>query len=130
VITVVAGILHRNDHLLLTRRRPDAHLPNLWEFPGGKVEDGETLEIALQREMMEELGIEVRVGDLFFQTTHTYPERSIALFFFNCTIAAGDVQAIDVTEFRWVKTSDLSSLEFPEADRELIKRLARPHLSA
>src|SRR5215510_13711356 len=85
VITVVAGIIHRNEHILLTRRRADAHLPNLWEFPGGKVEAGESLPEALQRELHEELGITVTVHDEYHATTHHYPAKSVELHFFNCT---------------------------------------------
>ena len=130
MITVAAAILRRDGRLLLTRRKPDVHLPNLWEFPGGKVENGETLEAALRREMKEELGIEVEVLNLFFRTTHHYPGRSIELQFFNCTIVNGEPQAIEVAEFQWVKASDLPLLTFPEADRELVERLSRPHLSS
>jgi mutator protein MutT len=129
LIIVTAAIIRRNGLILLSRRKPDAHLPNLWEFPGGKVEVGETLSAALQRELREELGIAVEVGDEYYVTTHDYPAKSVELHFFNCTILDGEPRAIEVAEFRWVKSSDLLSYEFPEADRELVERLARPHPS-
>jgi 8-oxo-dGTP diphosphatase len=129
VITVVAAIIRRNHQTLLTRRKPDAHLGNLWEFPGGKVEPGESLSVALQRELQEELGIGVEVLEEFYATTHHYPTRSVDLHFFICTIIEGEPRALEVAEFRWVNTRDLLSYDFPEADRELVERLARPHPS-
>lgn len=129
VISVAAAIIRRDQQVLLTRRKPDTHLPNMWEFPGGKVEPGESLTTALHRELQEELGIGVNVLDEFYATTHHYPTRSVDLHFFNCTIIDGEPRAIDVAEFRWVNCSDLHAFEFPEADRELVERLTRPHPS-
>jgi len=129
LILVTAAIIRRNGLILLTRRRPDAHLPNLWEFPGGKVEPGESLMAALQREIREELGITIDVGDEYYMTTHHYATKSVELHFFNCLIVDGEPISIDVAEFRWVKSTDLLTYEFPEADLELVKRLARPHPS-
>jgi mutator protein MutT len=129
MIVVAAAIIRKDQHILLTKRPPKVHLENLWEFPGGKVEPGESLEAALRRELREELDIEAEVLDEFFTTTHHYPTKSVELHFFNCTIASGELRAIEVAEFRWVKPSDLHAYEFPEADRELVDRLARPHSS-
>lgn len=126
---VAAAIIRKDDLILLTRRLAKVHLAGLWEFPGGKVEPDETLEAALRRELREEIGIEVNVLDEFFTTSHQYPTKSVELHFFNCTIASGELRAIEVAEFRWVKPSELHAFEFPEADRELIDRLARPHSS-
>lgn len=129
MITVAAAIIRRGDYILLTRRKPDAHLPNLWEFPGGKVEPGESLRDALQRELREELGIHTSVGDECYTTIHRYFLKDVALHFFNCAIIQGEPRAIDVAEFRWVQPCELHSYEFPEADLELVERLARPHPS-
>jgi mutator protein MutT len=129
VIIVVAGIIHRDSTILLTKRPANVHLPNLWEFPGGKVEAGESLEAALRRELREELDIDTNVMDEFFTTSHHYPTKSVELHFFNCTIASGEPRAIESPELRWVRAGDLYAYEFPEADRELIERLARPHSS-
>ena len=126
---VVAAIIRRGDSILLTRRPPNVHLPNLWEFPGGKVEAGESLTSALQRELREELGIEAEVSDEYYTTTHHYQIKTVELHFFNCAIARGEPRALEVAEFRWVKTSALRSYKFPEADLELIEMLARPHSS-
>ena len=129
MIKVAAAIIRRDQRMLLTRRRADSHLPNLWEFPGGKVEPGESLPEALQRELREELGISVEVLDECYTTSHHYPARSVELHFFNCRIIKGEPSAIEVAEFRWVKSADLLSYNFPEADLELVERLSRPHPS-
>ena len=129
MIIVAAAIIHRDQYILLTKRPANVHLPNLWEFPGGKVEAGESLEAALRRELREELDIEANVIDEFFTTTHHYPAKSVEIHFFNCTIASGEPRSLEVADFRWVKSSDLHAYEFPEADRELIERLVRPHSS-
>jgi len=128
-IVVVAAIVIVDDRVLLTRRSADTHLPNLWEFPGGKVEPGESMQAALVRELREEIGVEAEVFDEYFTATHRYPEKSIELHFFNCAIVEGSPRAIEVADVQWCSLSDLLSWEFPEADRELIKRLARPHSS-
>ena len=129
MITVAAAIIRKGDYILLTLRRRDAHLPNLWEFPGGKIEPGESLIDALRRELLEELGVHAEVHDEYYATIHHYPTKSVDLHFFNCTIVDGEPIAIEVAEFRWVKPEDLRSYEFPKADIELVERLARPHPS-
>jgi mutator protein MutT len=129
MIIVTAAIIRNADQILLTRRRPDADLPDLWEFPGGKVEAGESLIEALHREIREELDVAIDVGDEYYATTHHYLTKSVELHFFNCRITLGEPRALEVAEFRWEKPDDLGSYKFPEADRELIDRLARPHPS-
>lgn len=129
MIIVAAAIIRKDGHILLTKRPANVHLANLWEFPGGKIEPGESLEAALRRELREELDIEADVGEEFYATTHHYPTRSVELHFFNCTIASGELRAIEVAEFRWVNPADFHAYEFPEADQELVDRLARPHSS-
>jgi len=122
-IDVVAAIIRDNAKILITQRLDNVHLARLWEFPGGKVEAGEALEVALQREILEELGVKIRVDDAFFTIDHDYPTKSVRLHFFNCTILEGAVQPLDVADLRWVKPSDLHDFEFPPADAELIARL-------
>src|SRR3954470_20029386 len=78
-IDVAAALIFHHGELLITQRRPDDHLPNLWEFPGGKVESGETFEACLIREIREELAIEISVGDLVEDLTHSYLEKTVRL---------------------------------------------------
>ena len=122
-VTVVAAVIRRNNQILITRRFDNVHLPGFWEFPGGKVEPNESLEGALEREILEELGITIRVADEYFRTEHEYPSRTVRLHFFNCTIAAGEPQPLDVADLRWVEPSELDHFQFPPADAELIQRL-------
>jgi mutator protein MutT len=123
-IEVVAAIIRRANQILITRRLNDAHLPGLWEFPGGKVEQGESLEEALQREIREELGIGIAVEDEFFTVAHDYPTKSVMLHFFNCTISQGEPQPLDVADLKWVRPEELMSFDFPAADLGLIRKLS------
>ena len=122
-VEVVAAIVHRNGKILITRRLDHVHLAGLWEFPGGKVEAGESWEGALLREIREELGMEIAVGPEIFTIEHDYPTRSVRLHFFNCTVIQGEPQPLDVSDLRWVTPAQLADFEFPPADAELIKKL-------
>jgi mutator protein MutT len=122
-IDVVAAIIRRAGEILITQRLDRAHLGGMWEFPGGKVESGETLESALQREIREELGVKIRVDTLFFTIDHDYPTKSVRLHFFNCTLIEGEPQPLDVADLRWVEPDALVHFQFPPADADLIVRL-------
>jgi len=125
IIDVVAAVIRRGDQILITQRFDHVHLPGLWEFPGGKVEAGESLQAALEREIREELGLAIRVHDEFFTVEHDYPTKSVRLHFFNCSIVEGEPQLIEVADLRWVHPQDLGKFDFPPADAELIARLQR-----
>ena len=128
MVEVVAAIIRGQGKILITQRLDDVHLARLWEFPGGKVEVGESLEAALQREIREELGVGIVVGEEFFSVEHEYPEKSVRLHFFSCSIVDGKPQALGVADLRWVRPEALAEFEFPPADAELIERLRRPPL--
>jgi mutator protein MutT len=121
-IIVLAAIVERDGHLLVTRRIDGTHLAGLWEFPGGKCEAGETHEACLAREIMEELGVAAVVGAEVLVTEHTYAERTVRLHFRRCEIA-GTPRALLGQQMQWVRREDLRTLEFPEADAALIARL-------
>jgi mutator protein MutT len=121
---VVAAIIRREGRILITRRFDNVHLPGLWEFPGGKVESGETLQQALIREIREELGVEISVEEERFTIEHHYPTKSVELHFFNCSIVSGEPRIIAVADLRWATPAELSQYQFPEADRELIAILS------
>ena len=121
-IVVVAAVVEENDAFLVTRRPDGVHLAGLWEFPGGKIDPAESHADALRREMREELDTDVDVHDLVFETTHTYPERTVALFFYNCVLQQRPRPLLG-QEMRWVPRSELASLGFPPADEELIRML-------
>jgi mutator protein MutT len=123
-VRVAAAIIRRESKILISRRFDDVHLPGLWEFPGGKVLPGESLQAALIREIREELGVDVAVHNEVLTTEHQYPTKTVQLHFFNCSIRSGEPQIIEVADLKWVTPSELRGFQFPEADRELIAILS------
>ena len=123
-IEVSAALIFRSGQLLITQRHAKAHLGGLWEFPGGKRETGETFEQCLVREIREELGIEISVGELFEEISHDYPEKFVHLKFFICKLISGEPQPLDCAAVKWISKSELSNFEFPAADAQLLEKLA------
>jgi len=124
-VDVVAAIIRDNQKILITQRFDNVHLPGLWEFPGGKVEPDESLTAALEREIREELGVTILVGDEFFSVVHDYTPNSVRLHFFNCSIIDGEPHPLEVADMRWVRPEELGQFEFPPADADLIAILCR-----
>jgi A/G-specific adenine glycosylase len=122
---VAAGMVWDGDRVLIAQRPLDGLLGGLWEFPGGKQEPDETLQACLQRELREELGIDVTVGELFHVTKHAFTHFKITLHAFTCTLAADSPppQALDVRDFAWVTSDELDSYSFGKADRDVIAAL-------
>ncbi len=125
VVEVSAGLVFRSGRLLITQRHADSHLGGLWEFPGGKREAGETFEQCLLRELREELGVKVHVGELFEEIAHAYPEKAVHLKFFLCQLPAGEPQPLGCAAVRWIAKADLASHAFPAADARLLERLVK-----
>ena len=123
-IVVAAAVIRRGDDYFVTRRHAGVHLEGYWEFPGGKCDEGETLEACLVREIHEELDVAVRVGAELLAVTHEYPERVVELRFFECELE-GTPRPMLGQEMRWVNREDLASLPFPPADAELLALLRR-----
>lgn len=123
VIDVAAGLVFRDGRLLITQRKPGSHLAGLWEFPGGKRNEGESWENCLRRELREELAIEVLVGRVFDEVTHAYPEKTVRLRFFMCTLRDGEPQPLDCAALAWVTALELAGYTFPPADSKLLARL-------
>ena len=121
-LVVVAVIAERDGRFLVARRLQGTHLAGCWEFPGGKVHDGETNEAALEREIDEELGCTVAALTRVFRTAHDYPERTVELHFFRGTLV-GAPEARLGQELKWIQREEFASLEFPPADAELIDQL-------
>ena len=122
-IRVAAALIKQDGLYLITRRKKGVHLEGLWEFPGGKCEAGESIETCLQRELIEELDIEITPPRLFMTHHHEYPEKNVELFFFSCTIHQGTPKPIGCSEFCWVKVEELYHFEFPPADVPVLSRL-------
>ncbi|MGH9371753.1 MAG: (deoxy)nucleoside triphosphate pyrophosphohydrolase [Vicinamibacterales bacterium] len=123
-VAVVAAIIQHDNRFLVTRRLAGVHLAGLWEFPGGKIDADETHEAALRREIREELDTDIQIGDLVVATTHAYPEKSVTLYLYRCTLS-GHPRPLLGQEMRWVDRDNLASLGFPPADAELIRVLTQ-----
>ncbi len=126
-LTVSAAIIFNDarDRLLITRRRSGGPHGGLWEFPGGKVEPGETPQDCLGREIREELGIDLCDIIPYMTVDHEYEPFTITLHTFSCLIAKGEPRPIACSDLKWVQVPELLSFSFPEADRAVIDQLLR-----
>lgn len=122
-IPVVTGLIRKGDKVLVGQRPPGHTLAGQWEFPGGKIEKGESPEQALKRELLEELGIEVEVGPLRLAASHTYGEISILIMFYDVQFWKGEPKLQQHTELRWISPKDFKDLSIPDANRKIIDRL-------
>jgi mutator protein MutT len=123
IIDVAAALVFREGKLLVTQRYAKAHLGGLWEFPGGKRESEETFEQCLVRELREELGIEVAVGELVESLTHEYPEKTVHLRFYRCQWTQHEPQPLGCPAFKWMTAAELKDYAFPAADARLLDKL-------
>jgi 8-oxo-dGTP diphosphatase len=124
-VRVVAAVVRREGLILVTRRLPGGPLGGLWEFPGGKVEAGESEPDALAREIREELGCDVRVERELFRHDHDYPHVHVELVFYACTLAPGAMpRCLAVAEIAWVAPEELERREFCPADVPVLGRVA------
>jgi mutator protein MutT len=123
MIKVTAGLIESENKVLIARRKEGKHLEGLWEFPGGKIEEGESPESCLKRELYEELGIVVLVGEFFMDSIHKYAEKTILLKSYNCKIVSGDITLNDHDEIEWVTTSDIKNFRFAPADIPIVTAL-------
>jgi len=122
-ITVTAAVIEEDGRFLVTRRLGGVHLEGLWEFPGGKCEEGESHATSLEREIREELDTAIIIDREVFSVVHSYADRVVELHFFACHLA-GRPRAALGQEMRWVTREELRTLPFPPADAELIEILA------
>jgi 8-oxo-dGTP diphosphatase len=117
-LRVVAAVIARADSYLITQRRPSAVLPGLWEFPGGRVEEGESDAEALRREVRVRVAVEVTVGACIGRRTHDYDGYSVELALYQAEIVgAAEPKAARVADCRWVKSSEFENYRFPAADQ-------------
>lgn len=122
---IAVGLVFEDDRLLIQRRPDDGLLGGLWEFPGGKHEDGESLEQTCRRELREELGIDVEVEEPFYTLSHAYSHFKITLHAFRCRIRDGRPHGQEGQPVRWVDHEELEDYAFPRANRRLIEELER-----
>jgi A/G-specific adenine glycosylase len=121
----VAVIWNSQGQILIDRRPQTGLLGGLWEFPGGKVEPEETIEACIQREIREELGIEIEVGDRLIVVDHTYTHFRVTLNVHHCHHLSGEPQPIECDEIRWVELTELDQYPFPKANVQIIEALQR-----
>ena len=119
----VAAIWNEQKQILIDRRRQEGLLGGLWEFPGGKLEAGETVEECIQREIKEELGIEIEVGDRLITIDHAYSHFSVTLMVHQCRHLSGIPQPIECDEVRWVTLDEIEQYPFPKANIKIIQAL-------
>ncbi|MDD1781342.1 (deoxy)nucleoside triphosphate pyrophosphohydrolase [Enterovibrio sp. ZSDZ35] len=122
-ILVVAGVIRDGHKILITQRFDSDEGLGLWEFPGGKVELGESEQEALARELFEELGVEVEVGAFQLETRHTYPTKTICLRSYECTITSGEITLHCHQAMAWVDANALGDYRFSSADKPLVAKL-------
>jgi A/G-specific adenine glycosylase len=124
---VTAAVIERQGQVLITQRPPDGLLGGLWEFPGGKLQEGEHLQDCLQREIQEELGVEILVGEPFGVYRHAYTHFRVTLHAFRCSFAASaSPQPVQVHDLRWAPAAELGSFPMGKIDRQIASRLQNP----
>lgn len=124
VIDVAAALIRdASGRYLVTRRLAGTHLAGLWEFPGGKRHAGEMLEECLRRELTEELGGAFAVGARVETVVWTYPEKTVALHFYECRLTSGTITPREAQEMAWVEPGRLHEYDFPPPDQALLARL-------
>lgn len=122
-VAVAVGVLVDKGCVLLSQRLQHTHQGGLWEFPGGKIEPGEPVFAALQREFREELGLNVESAEPLLDVTHRYSDKAVCLKVWQIQRFQGEPQGLEGQLVRWVPLSELSSLAFPEANRPILETL-------
>jgi 8-oxo-dGTP diphosphatase len=121
---VIAAVIEKDGLILIARRKEGKQHAGKWEFPGGTLEEGETDEQCLRRELQEELAATAEVGDLFCSSEYRYtPDYTIRLLAYRATVSSDTFKLNDHEEVRWVKPTDLVDYDFPEADKPIVEKL-------
>ncbi len=125
IITVVAGLIREGDRILICQRPAGKARGLLWEFPGGKVEAGESKEAALVRECREELGVTLEVGKVYAELTHEYPDVTVRLTLFEASIGEGVPRRIEHADIKWIKPEEITAYSFCPADKEICGKISK-----
>ncbi|MCI5546342.1 MAG: 8-oxo-dGTP diphosphatase MutT [Clostridiales bacterium] len=130
MIPVVAALIVRDGRLLIARRPEGKHMAGRWEFPGGKLEKGESPEEAIEREIREELAAEIRAGRVYQAIAYSYPEKDVLLLFYAASVVSGEPRPVEEAEIRWITLEELDEYTFAPVDAMLVERLKRDGLGA
>jgi 8-oxo-dGTP diphosphatase len=125
MILVTAAIIQKDEKILIARRSSHKHMGGMWELPGGKIEEQETPELCLQRELREELGIEVEVGEFFMDNQHNYGDKVVLLKAFFCELINGTPMLHDHDEIKWIEKEDFTDYQFAPADIPIMLALEK-----
>ncbi len=129
MIEVAAAIIIENSRVLIARRKPGASQAGLWEFPGGKVRRGETPQQCLKREIAEELGIVIEVGECLGENVHAYPEQTVRLLGYRARVQGGNLSLNDHSEVHWAAAGELGRFTFCPADLPFVALVKHPLLA-
>lgn len=122
-IRVVSAVVERGGRYLITQRRGSAVLPLLWEFPGGRVEAGETDQAALKREFKGRLDAQISVGQLISYVSHPYEHYTVELYLYECRLETEELRARAVNDFRWARSDEFDQFNFTPADEASMSQL-------
>lgn len=128
MLNVTAAIIRQNNKILICQRPLTGNLPLLWEFPGGKLELGETMEECLIRECREELEVDIHVHDIFAVTEHVVKNKKIVITFFNSEIINGNLKNIVHNDIKWVEFNELGNYSFCPADHKVAEMLSQNYV--
>jgi 8-oxo-dGTP diphosphatase len=120
---VSCAVIEKHGKILIARRKSGDQMAGKWEFPGGKIEPGETPEQCLKRELLEELGVEIAVDEFICSSTWKYDHATIKLLAFKATLISGELILHDHAEISWVTPQELADYDFPEADVPIIRHI-------
>lgn len=122
-IRVVAAVIEDEGRYLITQRRPTAVLPELWEFPGGRVEDGESDADALRRELRERLNTDAEIGQMISFVSHPYASYTVDLYLYECRLLDATLEARAVKDYRWITSQEFDEYPFTPADEASMAKL-------
>ncbi len=128
MINVAAGIILKDDKVLIAKRPDDKHMGGLWEFPGGKIESNETPLEGLIRELKEEINIDVKQAVLRQKIIHNYPTKSVCLFFYIVSSYTGLAKGLEGQLVQWVSHSRIGQFNFPEANQTIVEQFEKQQL--
>ena len=120
---ISVGLIWRDNNILISKRHSNAMLGGLWEFPGGKIKEGESAKECVKREIKEELGVNVSVGGKITTIKHAYSHFTIELTAYHCQYQSGEPATLDCADFKWITTDQIESLPFPKANHKIFNKI-------